>query len=117
MAVRTVSSGWVCTSDGSVGVAPAEQVADGGAGGAQEAVVGHPPVVVELRQVAAAGVGDVHDDHRVGRAGRRPTCSAAATAVPPEPPMSRPSSRVTRRAVAKLTASLIGMTSSTTDGS
>ena len=46
-----------------------------------------------------------------------PTFRAAATAVPPEPPMSSPSSRVTRRAVAKLTASLMGMTSSTTDGS
>ena len=45
------------------------------------------------------------------------TWSAAAIAVPPEPPISRPSSRVTRRAVAKLVASLIAMTSSTTDGS
>ena len=33
---------------------------------------------------------------------RAPTCRAAAIAVPPDPPMSRPSSRVTRRAVAKL---------------
>ena len=44
-----------------------------GPGGAQEAVVGHPAVVVELRQVAAAGVGDVHDDRRRRAAGpRRP---------------------------------------------
>jgi hypothetical protein len=35
----------------------------------EEAVVGHPLVVEDLRQVAAAAVGQQHDDHRV-RAGR-----------------------------------------------
>ena len=45
------------------------------------------------------------------------TRSAAATAVPPDPPMRIPSRRVTARAVSKASASLTAMTSSTRLGS
>ena len=43
--------------------------------------------------------------------------SAATTAMPQEPPTSRPSSRARRRVISKESASLTAMTSSTTDGS
>ena len=67
MAWRTVSSGWVWTSGGSGRVARRQQVRPTVApGGPQEPVVGHPPVVVDLRQIAPPRVGDVHHDHRVG---------------------------------------------------
>ena len=43
--------------------------------------------------------------------------SAAATAVPPDPPIRMPSSCETRRATRKLSSSLIGITSSITEPS
>ena len=45
------------------------------------------------------------------------TRTAAATAVPPEPPISRPSSRATRRAMRNESSSLTAITPSITDGS
>ena len=48
---------------------------------------------------------------------RRPTTSAACTAVPHDPPMSSPSSRVTRRAAANDSASVTFTMRSTSDGS
>ena len=45
-------------------------------------------------------------------AARRATRMAAATAMPPEPPTSTPSTSDTRRAIRKLSSSLIGITSS-----
>ena len=68
------------------------------AAGGEEAVVGHPLVVEDLGQVAAAAVGQQHDDHVV-RAGLAATRSAATTASPQEPPTSRPSSRASRRVI------------------
>ena len=76
-----------------------EHVARDRALGAQEAHVEHPLVVEDLREVAAArSRGAARPRPRRGRASRA-TSSAACTAVPPEPPMSSPSSRVTRRAM------------------
>ena len=43
---------------------------------------------------------------------RLATWIAAATAMPPEPPMRMPSTSDTRRAVRKLSSSLMAMTSS-----
>ena len=75
MAARTVSLGWTCTSGGSpppavggrglrlVGHHGLDRVA-GAARRPQEPVVGHPAVVVHLRQVAPPRVG--HDDHDHG---------------------------------------------------
>ena len=63
---RTVSSGWTCTSAGRSALLRASTSPTVCPLAAQEAEVGHPLVVVELRQVAAAGVGDEHDDDGVG---------------------------------------------------
>ena len=72
MASRTVSSGWTWTRGGSDGVplrclwaSSSLTVSAGRAAGAEEPVVGHPVVVVQLGQVAPAGVGDDHDDDGV----------------------------------------------------
>ena len=50
-------------------VAGVEQLADPGHGARrrQQAVRPHPLVVVELREVVAAAVGEDHDQHRIGR--------------------------------------------------
>ena len=45
------------------------------------------------------------------------TLGAATTAMPHEPPTSRPSSRARRRVISKESASLTAITSSTTEGS
>ncbi len=85
--------------------------------GPQEAVVGHPAVVVELGQVAPARVGHEDHDHVVG---------AELGARSPAPPTPRcrsnhrpgcPSSRVTRRAVRNESRSETVTTVSTTAGS
>ena len=50
-----------------------QQVADGPGGAAlEEAVLGHPGVVEDLRQIRAAAVGEDHRDHRIWRRGRAP---------------------------------------------
>ena len=72
MASRTVSSGWTWTRGGSDGVplrclwaSSSVTVSVGRSARAEEAVVRHPAVVVELGEVAPAGVGDDHDDDGV----------------------------------------------------
>ena len=70
---------------GRAGRAPfaARTLADRLTAGPQEAVVGHPVVVVHLREVAPARVGeDHHDDRRRGRGPARPR-------GPPTPPYRR----------------------------
>ena len=105
-------------------VAVVEQVgdADDGAGRGQQAVGAHPLVVVDLREVAPAAVGQEHDDdgvarRRSSRASSPTTCSAATIAVPHEPPDRIPSSRVSRRAIANASRSLTRTQRSMTDGS
>ena len=87
----------------------------------QQAVRAHPLVVVDLREVAPAAVGQQHDDHRVvppSVAVRSRTTSRAATiAVPHEPPDRIPSSRVSRRAIANASRSLTRTQRSTAAGS
>ncbi len=105
-------------------VTVAEQVldADDGAGRREQAVGPHPLVVVDLGQVAPAAVGEEDDDDRVrrrpaSRPGRATTSRAATIAVPHEPPARIPSSRVSRRAIAKASRSLTRTQRSMTDGS
>ena len=74
----------------------AQHVADGAVAGAlQEAVLGHPLVVEDLRQVAAPAVGQDHGDHRLRVADARPRpraprASRARTSRRPAGPRSRP---------------------------
>ena len=67
MAWRTVSSGWVWTSERECRVARRQEVAHRRPRRLEEPVVGHPGVVVDLGEIAAPRVGDVHHDHGVGR--------------------------------------------------
>ena len=64
----------------------------------EEPEVEHVVVVVELREVRAAAVGNQGDDG-LALAELLAISIAAWTAVPPEPPISRPSSRAMRLAV------------------
>ncbi len=85
--------------------------------GAQEAVVGHPLVVEDAGEVPASRIGN-EDDDDVARLCLLPRpVRQRPTAVPPEPPMSKPSSRATRRAIRNEASSLTGITRSTTEGS
>ncbi len=99
----------------------AQHVPDGGLGG----------VAVERRRrkpydaihsslkifdrLPASAVGQQHHDDGVGITLGHP--SAATTAMPHEPPTSRPSSRARRRVISKESASETAMISSGTDGS
>ena len=94
-----------------------EHVARAIARATDEPEVHHPLVVVDLREVARGrSRGAAPRRARRGRA-RAPTTSAACTAVPHDPPMSRPSSRVTRRAAANDSASVTITVRSTSAGS
>ena len=93
-----------------------QQVADRLRGGLARCrlVFGQPGVIVELAQIIAPGIRAEGDDDVVRRSSRRAYRSAAATAVPDEPPTSSPSRRAMARAVWKLSASPIRIHSSTT---
>jgi hypothetical protein len=82
----------------------------------QEAEVRHPLVVEHPRQVPAPRVGVEHHDDVVGPASLG-HLDRGGHAMPPEPPIRMPSVRLTRRAVRKLSSSLIAMTSSYRSGS
>ena len=117
MAERTVSSGWTWTSGGSRSRAlRRHHLGDRLAPGPDEAVVRHPVVVVDLGQVAPAGVGKQDHDDVVG-AEVLAEFRAAHTAVPHDPPARMPSSLVIRLAVRNESRSLTMTTRSTTEGS
>ena len=82
-----------------------------------EAVRGHPLVVEDLAEVAAAAVGQQHDDEVVGAEACGDVRRAATTAMPLEPPTSSPSSRASRSVIPNDSASETASTASTTVGS
>ena len=101
---RAPSGGSATTTSG--GISPArrlgaQHVADRAVAGAlEEAVLGHPRVVEDLRQVARARRrGGSRRPSPPGRRCSRATSSAACTARPHEPPTSMPSVSASRRVV------------------
>ena len=119
MAVATVSAGWVCTNGGRPRCLPASTSAAVGSAArrAEEAVVGHPLIVEDLPQVAAAAVGQQRRRSCHPGRTRPPRARAATTARPQEPPVSSASSRASLRVMRNDSASDTAITWSQMPGS